>query len=592
VAREEGVGDVRRAAAPFLFRGATAWLLLVTPATLLLWSASMGKWSDALIDSGSEWIYADALSRGELLYRDVVYWFGPFTPYFHALFFALFGSSFRSLAIAGIAGSLGVLAALYLALRRVTGRREAALWTALAIPALVFMPNAGGAIIGMGYRLWHPATFALLAVSISVRSGSRSVSIPLAAGVLAALAGLSRVEWGLAAAAAAALAVALRQRTPRSVWRDVALVATGFAVVLGAGLGSFLLAAGRDALFHDAHVLLIGLPEETRTFLVRFSGILDWRRGLLELLYSVGVWGAAFLMLELFALRDREPRRFRRRLVLICALLPILALIAFLGGAADVVPFSAAPAVSLAALAVAVRRGRGPRSAALAAFGFLGLVLSYRRPFHISDSAYVAPPLLFAFASAAGLLRVAALRLGSPSRAALRSSLNLTLAFAVLLAFVGRYAAYRSDRRPTIPGTDGMLRASPELSRDIAELASTIRRQTREPESLVVFPEGQVLNFLSGWANPIRHKLFIPGYLTEENEARVLSELRRARPGAIVIWRRAAFEYDRGYFGDDYGQSIARWIEANYAMRPFFAEGGARRVNPTFRYGFRRGRSP
>src|SRR5207249_10307282 len=68
-------------------------LLLVAP-TILLFLVSRGKWSDAIIDSGREWIVPDALARGDLLYRDVVYWFGPFTPYFHAAFFALFGSSF------------------------------------------------------------------------------------------------------------------------------------------------------------------------------------------------------------------------------------------------------------------------------------------------------------------------------------------------------------------------------------------------------------------------------------------------------------------------------------------------------------------
>jgi hypothetical protein len=49
-----------------------------------LWIVSRGKWSEAIIDSGTEWIYADALARGEMLYGDVLYWFGPFTPYFQA----------------------------------------------------------------------------------------------------------------------------------------------------------------------------------------------------------------------------------------------------------------------------------------------------------------------------------------------------------------------------------------------------------------------------------------------------------------------------------------------------------------------------
>src|ERR1700693_3947738 len=100
----------------------------VAVATVGLFVVSRGKWSDALIDSGTEWIYADALARGEMLYRDVVYWFGPFTPYFQAAFFRLFGSSFTTLALCGIVGASGVLAALYFALRCVVDRSEAVLW--------------------------------------------------------------------------------------------------------------------------------------------------------------------------------------------------------------------------------------------------------------------------------------------------------------------------------------------------------------------------------------------------------------------------------------------------------------------------------
>ena len=103
--------------------------LLIGP-SIVLFLVSRGKWSDAIIDSGREWIVPDALARGNLLYLDVVYWFGPFTPYFHAAFFRLFGSSFRTLVLAGLVGSLGVLASLFFASGRTTARREAAAWAA------------------------------------------------------------------------------------------------------------------------------------------------------------------------------------------------------------------------------------------------------------------------------------------------------------------------------------------------------------------------------------------------------------------------------------------------------------------------------
>jgi len=627
-------------------RAALAGSVLLVLATILLWSVSRGKWSDALIDSGREWIVPDALSRDALLYRDVVYWFGPFTPYFHAAFFRLFGSSIPTLVLAGAVASIAVLSALFFALRRVTGRAEAALWTALAVPALVFMPHAGGSLLGMGYRIWHAAAFALLAVAAASRSpGGRSLARPLASGSLCALAGLCRTEWGLVALAAVVLATAVRERRNRFFWKEAATAGLGFLLVFGGVIGVFVLLAGPKAVLEEGHVLLTGLPEETRTFLLAFSGLRDWRRGIAELLYSSAMWTGAFLLVETLALwklrvcpnnssGDVSAGRTRRCLLpgvcvsggrtrrcllpRVCLwwsarwtasgppnppgplslrggvralgmLLLALALAALFGGAGGAVLFSAAPFVCLAALVVAAVQRRRARSAALAACGLLGFILSYRRPFHIGDSAYVGPPLLFAFVSAAGLLRrrVARLREGLARRRLLAAFAG-ALALLVAFAFVGRAVHYATWETVPIAGTGGLLSARPQLAREIAQLAEAIQKDVAEREGLVVFPEGEIVNFVSGRRNPIRHKLYIPGYLTVENEEDVLRELSEARPGAVVIWRRPAGEYGRGFFGEDYARRIRAWIGEEYALRPFVAEGVAPRVNPNFLYGLRR----
>lgn len=558
---------------------------LVVAATALLGIVSRGKWSDALIDSGREWIVPDALARGQLLYRDVVYWFGPFTPYFQALFLALFGSGYGSLVAAGSVAAAGCLGALFLALRKVTGRREALLWVALAIPSLVFMPNAGGPLLGMGYRIWHAAAFALLAIWAAARSGSRS-RWSFLAGALAGLSGLCRTEWGLAAVAGLLLEVAAPRRDRRRLVPAAGSVLAGFLLVFGTVTAGFLLAAGPRAVLADGHLLFSRVPEETRTFLVTFSGIRAWRRGVLAAVYSAATWTAAFLLIETLAM---GPERRRRRLAWLFGLLAIVALAASAGGASGAVVWSAAPAISAAALAVGLLRRERPRGAALAALGFLGLVLSYRRPFSIGDSAYVGPPLLFAFASAAGLLRlrVAAQR-GRAVRRRERRALAATLVALCAVAFAARWRYYSSWNAAPLRGTGGWLTARTDVARDIEEAARTIRLRAAPGTGLVVFPEGEVLNFLTGRSNPIRHKLYLPGYLTDDNEGEILTELERARPGAVVLWLRPASEYGRGFFGADYGRRIAAWIEANYDFVPCAAPGAPPSVHPRFRCGIRR----
>ena len=560
---------------------------MLAAATAALFVASRGRWSDALIDSGREWIVPDGLARGELLYRDVVYWFGPFTPYFQAAFLKTFGSGMGPLVFAGAVSAAAVLAVLYSVLRVVAGRRNAPAWTALAIPALVFMPNAGGALLGMGYRIWHAAGFTLAAVAVAA-SGAPRRGRPVLAGALAGLAGLCRTEWGLAALAGCALACVVRPRDRRVGARDAAVAIVSGIGVLAAGLGHFVSHAGWDAVVRDGHVLLTGLPPETRHFLLAFSGLPDWPRGLAEMAYSAATWTGLALVVALVATRAGESRR--RMLAALGVTLAVLAASALAGGAGSAVVFSAAPLVAGVALAAGLTRRRGSGAAALAACGALGLDLSYRRPFHIGDSAYVAPPLLFAFASAAGLLRLAAARgrIGRDRRR-LATALRALVAALAAAAFLARAWQYREIEAVPIAGTDGMLSARPELAREIEQLAGAVRSGTREGDGLVAFPEGEVLNLISGRRNPIRHRLYLPGYLTDANEPAVLAELEAARPAAIVIWNRPTSEYDRSMFGEDYGRAIRQWIRANYDETGFRAAGAPARANPRFVLALRRG---
>jgi hypothetical protein len=537
----------------------------VVLATAGLFWVSRGKWSDAIIDSGREWIVPDALARGDMLYRDVVYWFGPFTPYVHAGFFRLFGSSFRTLVVAGCCGAAGVLAALYLALRQVSDRASSAAWTVLAIPALVFMPQAGGAILGMGYRIWHAAAFALLAVVLGAR-GSRESSpwIAFASGIAAGLSGLCRTEWGGAAFLSAGLAVAVAaRRRPQNRVLLFSPMFGGFLMAFGGTLGFFVARAGWKAAVEDAPVLLFNLPEQTRAHVASIHPSV-WAQGAVQMVYGASIWVGAFFLLELLS----TPRGISGERAVPLRRLGILLVVLLVCGLLAGVPygpiFSGAPLLCAGAILAGARAGWQAQGPALAGFGALGVLTSYRRPFFIADGPYVAPPLLFALVCAAGLVSLELARRPPQPRRRLSAFVIGAIAVLAAIAFAGRALQYRSDDRVAIAGTEGMLFARPETARQIEGLARSIRQHTRAGEGLVVFPEGELLNYLSGRPNPIRHKLYLPGYINELNEMEIVTELSLARAGAVVIWPRPASEYGRGFFGQDYGLAVRKWLDTHY----------------------------
>ena len=157
----------------------------------------------------------------------------------------------------------------------------------------------------------------------------------------------------------------------------------------------------------------------------------------------------------------------------------------------------------------------------------------------------------------------------SATRERLRRAVAVLVVLLIGAAFAMRLVEYRSDDRVAIRGTAGFLSARPELAREIEDLGAAIRAGSSDGEGLVVFPEGEVLNFLSGRRNPIRHKLYLPGYVNASNEGEIVAELQGTPPAAVVIWRRSLGEYGSGPFGESYGRQIRRWIDRNYERRGF-----------------------
>ena len=227
----------------------------------------------------------------------------------------------------------------------------------------------------------------------------------------------------------------------------------------------------------------------------------------------------------------------------------------------------AAPLLCLVSALVSLKLERGSRSAALAGFGVLGVLTSYRRVLFLADAPYVGPPILFALVCAAGCLSVAVSRRPAESRPRLSAAVLSGVASLAAVLFALRVFRVCDGRPDSDPRDGGMLSARGETARQIEAVADRVRRETAGGGSLAVFPEGEILNFLSGRTNPIRHKLYLPGYVSAANEAEILSELVRARPAAVVIWPRQLAEYGGRQFGVDYARTISRLDRARVHAR-------------------------
>ena len=73
-------------------------VLTLLQIALIWWS--WGRWLDPLIDFGRELYLPWQITDGRVLYRDLASFNGPLSPYVNALWFAIGGTSLRTLVIA------------------------------------------------------------------------------------------------------------------------------------------------------------------------------------------------------------------------------------------------------------------------------------------------------------------------------------------------------------------------------------------------------------------------------------------------------------------------------------------------------------
>src|SRR6185503_4463534 len=107
-------------------------------------------------------------------------------------------------------------------------------------------------------------------------------------------------------------------------------------------------------------------------------------------------------------------------------------------------------------------------------------------------------------------------------------------------------------------------------------LESLERREPRDGTLLVV-PEGAMLNYLSRRRSPTRYFNYMPPELMMFGEDAIVRALEAAPPPLCVLLHKDTSEYGAPLFGRDYGRATLDWIRAHYsAIRLWSVDQGSK----------------
>ncbi len=154
-----------------------------------------------------------------------------------------------------------------------------------------------------------------------------------------------------------------------------------------------------------------------------------------------------------------------------------------------------------------------------------------------------------------------------------KASSQRALLLGTMILLCGRYAYLnaRSFLVQTLPlsGPCGtVLAPSSPSTRALAQLLPALRKQGVQGKTVLVLPEGALINVLTGSQHPLYHPTVLPHAVSACGEDTLLEQIVAARPDFIVLLHRATPEFlGSGRFGVDYAGSIVGWVESQYHLQ-------------------------
>jgi hypothetical protein len=584
-------------------------------------------WPDLLVDFGEELYIPWRLTQGEVLYRDLAFIGGPLSLYLHALLFRLFGVSLTVLVAANLCVLAATTAMLWWIFRR-SGTYWSATIVTLFFLAVVAFAQYGlignyNYICPYRHEVTHGLALGLANLICLIRyRETRQARWLMAAACFLGLVVLTKVEMTLAAflATAAALVIIvradrqMRELSPggsgspdspgpppraggqgsrigrnQSPWRLVggaialALLPTAIAV---AALSRSLSwnTAWRGVL--STYLLALKPSVSASSAFYKTVGGWDDPAGNLAVMalyaaVTVGVLIGAFAVERLFGGRKwPRTRGVVAGFAAFCVGTWFIPANVASGDNLTLNWFDLPRAFPLLLTAVTVlllwRELRRPSVAALPlclsavfALGLLPKVALSAGWSHYGFVLNMPATLVLVHVAIYSLPNWIARRCGSA--ACFRGVLVGLVAACALARVLNWTTIDRFRTQPVVTGPDCFY-VDPDPTHDDRSgptlwILGYLQKEMRDDETLVVFPNGTMLNYLLRKRNPTPYQMFTPFEFEVFGDEAVAGSVIRAAPDWVVLVTMDMSVFGRGNFGDPhYAVEIRRFLEEEYEI--------------------------
>jgi hypothetical protein len=128
----------------------------------------------------------------------------------------------------------------------------------------------------------------------------------------------------------------------------------------------------------------------------------------------------------------------------------------------------------------------------------------------------------------------------------------------------------RLETHPVGVGVDRFYTLPPEIEPigEIVRLIGEELQQTPPDQTVLVLPEGEMINYLAKRASPVAPFFFFSAATSGGREESILEDLKKHPPDWVVIISRDLREYGVRRYGEAPGKGglIMRWVDQNYRL--------------------------
>jgi hypothetical protein len=582
---------------------------LLAAAFALFACLSWRTWPDILVDFGQELYVPWRLSTGEVLYRDIAWVTGPLSQYANSLLFRLFGVSLSTLIVSNLAVLTAIMAMLYVLFRQ-CGTRWSATFVGLFFLA-VFAFSQYNLIGNYNYvcpyrhDVTHGLALGLVNLLCVARFGrTKRARWLVAAGICLGLLALAKIEMVLAAFLTIAAALPLfacqttararHENTPMSqsaglrllisigdMARWSGIVAASAVVPLGIAVASLAGPLGWSAslgqIFVQYRLALAPDLSAGSGFYRNVSGSNRVAENLINMSFVTVVVLAVVVtgyVVEIIFGRVKRAKVWG----------VVIGVVAFYSSSLVILPneWQTAPAclplllvpVILLSLRRAFREIDGDRPASvLFLTAIFGASLLLKILLHVRWSHYG-----FVLAAPGTLVLIHVIQHTIPTwlkkykrTGWCYQAVTVGLMTACALSLVFNWVLI-DERKTAIVGaeSDGFYADPLQDGRTVPTVNTLafLRERLGPDDTLIVFPNGVMLNYLLRARNPTPYIMFSPWESdVHGGEDRVADAVIGAAPDYAVILTMDLTIHGRGNFGDpEFGGRIRRFLDEQYEV--------------------------